>query len=616
MPIAGRLFVVERPSGTARELKSNAAAAEDPQLSPDGLKVACVRDGDLWVTEIESGLEHRLTHREDDEVSFGAAEFVAQEEMDRDHGYWWSFDSRRLAFQRTDTRQVGRMTIIDPAHPEKTPQSWAYPRPGQTNAEVTLWVIGWNGGMPVEVKWDRTKYPYLCSVLWDEASPLTLVVMNRRQTELALMRGSEGGGDARPLLTEKDAAWLNLDQSVPRWLEDGKVFLWSSERSGDWQLELRALRGTLVNTVTTPLSRYRKLLHVDEHRGVVWVSGGTEPTEQQIFRLPIRPRTDVSHAAGMKEFAAPVQITQSRGWHDAHFSENHDLFVHEYELDTGERGWVVNRIDGSVAGKIRSVAETPTLTPNVSWEKVGPRELRTLIVRPDDFDQNRRYPVLLDVYGGPHSQSVKATRRSSLLRQWLANRGFIVVAIDGRGTPSRGRAWERTILNDFISAPLADQIEGLKGLAAKHREMDLAHTGIYGWSFGGYFTAMGILQRPDVFASGVAGAPVVDWRDYDTFYTERYIGLPESSKRAYDVSSVLTYSSKLERPLLVVHGTADDNVYFLNSLKLVDAITRAGGDVQFLPLIGQTHVVAEPTIVNQLWLRTAQHFERTLVQSP
>jgi dipeptidyl-peptidase-4 len=199
-----------------------------------------------------------------------------------------------------------------------------------------------------------------------------------------------------------------------------------------------------------------------------------------------------------------------------------------------------------------------------------------------------------------------------LVQQWMADQGFIVVSIDGRGTPARGRAWERAIKWDLMEVPLRDQVEALQALGRRYPEMDLTRVGIYGWSFGGYFSALALERRPAVFSAAVAGAPVTDWRDYDTHYTERYMGLPEQNAKGYDASSALTWAKDLFRPLLILHGTADDNVYFLHSLKLVDALFRAGKTFEFVPLPGYTHMVADSVGITQVNHRIVEHFRRHL----
>jgi dipeptidyl-peptidase-4 len=271
---------------------------------------------------------------------------------------------------------------------------------------------------------------------------------------------------------------------------------------------------------------------------------------------------------------------------------------------SGERRQQVRGAEGRVLASLRSVAEQPPFLPNLELTTAGdaPR-FHAAVLRPRSFEKGRRYPVIVSVYGGPHVQTVTAARERYLVQQWIADHGFVVVSLDGRGTPARGRAWERAIRGDLIELPLADQVAGLQALGRKHPEMDLSRVGIYGWSFGGYFSALAVMRRPDVFHAAVAGAPVADWRDYDTHYTERYMGLPDENARGYERSSALSWAKRLSRPLLIIHGTADDNVYFTHSLKLSDALFRAGRPHEFLPLSGFTHMVPDPLVTERLYAR-------------
>jgi dipeptidyl-peptidase-4 len=249
-----------------------------------------------------------------------------------------------------------------------------------------------------------------------------------------------------------------------------------------------------------------------------------------------------------------------------------------------------------------SEAEKPPFRAVVELTMVGARKLAAAVVRPRGFQRGRKYPVLVHVYGGPTSLMVRSDERSYLMDQWIADHGAVVVCIDNRGTPRRDRAWSRAVKGSFGRVPLEDQVEGLRALAARYPELDLNRVGIYGWSFGGYMSALAVLKRPDVFRVGVAGAPVVDWRDYDTHYTERYLDVPQANPDGYQESSLLTYAPKLERPLLLVHGTGDDNVYFFHSLKLADALFRAGRKYDFLPL-SVTHQVPDAVVRERLWGR-------------
>jgi dipeptidyl-peptidase-4 len=609
VPLSGRLFVVERArigqEGAIRELTSQAGSAVDPRFSPDGSKIAVVRNGDLYVMDVATGAEQRLTTRSSPEIQNGLAEFVAQEEMARMRGYWWSPDGTAIVYQETDHTGMERMHILDPMHPEREAEAWPYPRPGQRNARVRLGILAVTGGPTRWIEWDAERYPYLASVTWGSAGPLTILVQDREQEEEKLLAVDRATGTTRELLTERDEAWINLDPSVPRWVDGGARFLWSTERNGAWQLELREASGALVRALTPVGFGYRSVVDVDEANGEVWVRASAEPTETQVFRVPL-------------DGSEPVRVTEERGEHDAALGRQATLWVHTRDTIDGTEDVTVRRRDGTSAGTLRTVAEVAPFTPNVSFETVGEREWRAVIVRPRDFQEGVRYPVILHVYGGPHVRYVTATPNRYLLSQWQADHGFIVVTVDGRGTPGRDRAWERAIDGDFISAPLEDQVEALRAVAAQHPELDLERVGVWGWSFGGYFASMATLRRPDVFRAGIAGAPVSEWRDYDTHYTERYIGLPEEagSEGAYHRSSVLTFAVEApeseHRPLLIIHGTADDNVYFSHALKLQNALFRVGRPADLLALSGLTHMVPEPVIMRRMHARMMAFFEQHL----
>ena len=268
--------------------------------------------------------------------------------------------------------------------------------------------------------------------------------------------------------------------------------------------------------------------------------------------------------------------------------------------------------DDKPLGDLPSVAEDPPFLPNVSIQKVGAGAgFYTAIVRPRNFDAKKRYPVLLYVYGGPTALMVQSGMGNWLLAQWLADQGFIVAVVDNRGTPYRSLEWERAVYGKFGSVPLDDQVQGLRALGEKFPEMDLERVGVYGWSFGGYMSALSVLRRPDVFKAAIAGAPVADWEDYDSHYTERYLGLPKDNAEAYKAASLLTYAAELKRPLLLVHGTADDNVYFRHSLKLADALFREDRVFDLLPLSGITH--RGPSVVpHHLFTRYALFFHKHL----
>ncbi len=401
---------------------------------------------------------------------------------------------------------------------------------------------------------------------------------------------------------ERDEDWVEIDQRVPRWLPDGSGFLWKAERDGARRIELRDRDGRLRHGITPPELGTRELLHYFEDSRELLVSASPDPTLTHLFRVPLAA-----------EDGRPERHSDEPGIHSAAVHRSGSTWVHHVSPLAGEERWEVVGPDGPTGRRLRSLAESPGFRPNLEFTTVGddPR-FHVVLVRPFDFDSSRTYPVLDHVYGGPTSQMVLKSPGRYLLDQWMADQGFVVVSIDGRGTPNRGTDWQRAVRRDLIRVPLEDQALALRLLGEKYRELDLGRVGIFGWSFGGYFSAMAVMRRGELFRVGVAGAPVVDWRDYDTHYTERYMDLPQNNPQGYDAANVLTYVDDLSRPLLVIHGTADDNVYFTHSLKLADALFRAGKPFEFLPLAGYTHMLPDPLVTRRLYTRIMSFLEAGL----
>jgi dipeptidyl-peptidase-4 len=598
--LSGKLYVVERPGDQVRELNTGKGTILDPKFSPDGKSVSYVRDDDVYVLDLATQKETRVTTGGTEQRTHGLAEFVAQEEMARFSGYWWSPDCRAIAYEESDATPVEVWYVADPARPGQPPLPSYYPRPGKANVNVRLGVVPVAGGPTTWVQWDVQRYPYLATVRWDKHGPLLLLVQTRDQKEVVLLRADPETGKTTPLVTEQDTAWVNLHQDVPRWLEDDSGFLWTSERNGGPQLEVHDPTGELVRVLVPPGAGYESLVDVDAEGGRVVYRASADPTQAQLFRVSLHGGT-------------PEALTHEPGLHGAAFAKNHAVYVHTAMLPDAMPRTTVHRADGTRVGELPSVAVEPPFKPRAELVKVGDGPgFYASVVRPRDFDSRKRYPVLVDVYGGPGHVKVTAAMSTRLLDQWLADQGFVVVSLDNRGTPGRGRDWERAIGKHFGTVPLDDQVAGLKALGQRFPEMDLDRVGIEGWSFGGYLSALAVLRRPDVFKAAVAGAPVVDWLDYDTHYTERYLGLPDTDAAAYKEGSLLTYAADLKRPLLLIHGTADDNVYFRHTLKLADALFRAGKDFELLPLPGLTHMVPDPVVTQRLWSRIVLHFREHL----
>jgi dipeptidyl-peptidase-4 len=596
---ADHLVVVHLPAGDLSGVPGEGWIA--PRLSPDGQRIAVVKANDLYVVESATGKSTALTTGATETLTRGLAEFAAAEELGRADGAWWSPDSQKLVYEEADSGSMEKHFIADPGNPQHPPVEFRYPRAGTDNAKIRLGIIARTGGATTWIDWDAAKFPYVARVVWPKAGPLSIVVLNRAQTIEKVLAVDTGNGRTTALLTETDKAWVNVTPmagpaldavALPRWLPDGSGFLWAAERDGYWRLELRHADGSLDHPVTPPGAfRFDALDDVDVSgsKSVV-VTASPDRTSFGIYRVPL--------AGG-----APVKLADSQGLHDATFGEGeHSLFADRMSLADGTAGTALRTRDGSQIAIVPSRAAMPLSMPKAQYLTAGSQNFDAVVLRPGDFVAGKKYPVVLSVYAGPDFKNVIHAPRNALEDQCLADHGFIVVTLDGRGTPGRDHDFERAIKGDLIDAPLADQIDGLKALAAIVPEMDLSRVGVEGWSFGGYFTAMAMTRRSDVFAAGVAGAPVVDFADYDTAYTERYLGLPQNTPDAYHVSNVLTYASGLKNPLLILHGLTDDNVYFENTFKLTQALITAGKTYNLVLLPG-THMLTDPALrarVNEL----------------
>jgi len=601
LSLSGKLYLVRRADRKVTEL-STGPGVLDPKFVPDGRAVSYVRDHDVYLYDLAKGAERRVTTGGSERRPHGLAEFIAQEEMHRFSGYWWSPDATSLVYQESDAAGVEVWHVCDPMHPEQAPQPMAYPRPGKANVAVRLGLVPAAGGGTVWIDWDSKKYPYLARVHWSKSGPLTILVQTREQDEIALLCVDPKTGKTTALLTERDAAWVDLPDDVPRWLPNAGGFLWTTARRAGPQLDLRDPAGGLLRVLVPAEAGFQGLVDLDPRARQVVFRASTDPTQSHLWRVALQD-------------GKPERLTKEPGLHAATFSGDHAVYVDTAALADAMPRATVRRADGSLIGELPSVAEEPPFQPNAELLKVGEGEgYYAAVVRPLRFNADKKYPVIVHVYGGPTHQMVTASMATRLIDQWLADQGFVVVSVDNRGTPGRGRAWEKAVYEKFGSVPLADQVAGLRALGAKFPEMDLGRVGIYGWSFGGYLAALAVLREPDVFKAAVAGAPVVDWLDYDTHYTERYLGLPDKHAEAYREASLLTYAKELRRPLLLIHGTADDNVYFRHTLKLTNALFREGCDFELLPLPGLTHMVPDPVVMQRLYGKFAVYFKKHLRQ--
>ncbi|MGW2211958.1 prolyl oligopeptidase family serine peptidase [Streptomyces sp. NPDC001781] len=592
--LSGRLFTAELRAGTARELPVPGPVI-DPRPSPDGTRVAYVAGGELRVVGAEGADDRALAVPESDEVTYGLAEFIAAEEMHRTRGFWWSPRSDRLLVARVDDTPVRRWWIADTSHPDREPHHVRYPAAGTANAEVTLLVIGLDGTRS-EVRWDRERYPYLARVHWSQAGAPLLQVQSRDQRSLLVLALDPDTGETRTLHTAEDPVWLDLFAGVPAWTPSGALVRIADE-SGARVLTV----GERV--LTGPELHVRAVLDVSSQDVLVSASAGEAAKD---------PETGEIHVYRVGE-AGAQRVSREPGVHSAVRSGGVTVLVSATLDSPGARVQVLR--DGKAALGVPSYAEDPGLSPGVTLTEGGARRIPCAVLMPSDYPGDTPLPVLLDPYGGPHGQRVVAAHNAHLTSQWFADQGFAVVVADGRGTPGRSPEWEKSIHRDF-TVTLDDQIDALRDLAERY-PLDLSRVAIRGWSYGGYLSALAVLRRPDVFHAGIVGAPVTDWRLYDTHYTERYLGDPEADPESYARSSLITDEglagpAEPHRPMMIIHGLADDNVVAAHTLRLSSALLAAGRPHEVLPLSGVTHMTPQEQVAENLLLLQVDFLRRAL----
>ena len=581
--VSGRLFVSDMHGAHEIAVKNPAPGTMyDARISPDGKHIAYVRGSALFVCDMQ-GNEECLTSETATDVTWGVAEFVAAEEMNRQRGYWWSPNSDALVVERVDNSPIELITIADPSQPTDEPQTRRYPFAGTNNARTSLHIIDLQK-RSTDIRWDADAFEYLTSVQWNKAG-LIISVMSRDQQLLDIRRVHVATGETESLHVERDDKWVELVAGGPLLVAENTL-LWCGERNG--------ARAILLNNVaiTPPHIQVRGIISANaEH---VTFSGNPLDQPHVLHAWTVNVATH--------ELA---QLTHDDGIHTAATGAD-TIVVRSATMQHPRSRTLVNNHH-----ELLNNAEQSLLNVNVSFHRVGKRNISTAIVLPENHDGSA-LPVLFDPYGGPHAQRVVSSSMAFTAAQWFANQGFCVVIADGSGTPGRGSEWEREVYHDLATAVLSDQIDVLAHLHEIAPCADTTRVAIRGWSFGGYLAALAVLRAPQHFHVAIAGAPVTEWKLYDTFYTERYLGNPAHDEQPYIASSLLHDAKNLTRPLLVIHGLADDNVLAAHSLELTTALLHAGKPHEFLPLVGVTHMTPQEVVAENLLLHQLDFLRRSL----
>ncbi len=543
----------------------------------------------------QTGIDRVLVGPTDDdpaEVAWGLAEFIAAEELDRTRGFWWAPDGSALLVERYDETPVAVWHIADPVHPEAEPVRQRYPQAGKANAAVSLHHVSLDGTV-VDLDWrsdrelDGNVLEYLAEVEWADGAPL-LALLTRDQRRLELREVDAASGGTTAIRTFTDDSWVELLPGTPRRIADGRLL--HGVDDGDTR------RLGLDGESFTPDSlQVRAVLGIEDD--AVIASVVPRVASVSVARLGFDGSvTLLSDPAGtaLGAVGGATVVTQLRTL-----------------ADMTTTTAVTSR--GLTAGTITGVNEQPPITLNLETMQIGSRDYPTTVLFPAGHVRgSRRLPVLMDPYGGPHGQRVANAAQSYLSSQWLADQGFVVIIADGRGMAGRGPAWDRLAYHDFIGT-IDDQAEVFSEVAKRYPDdIDASKVAIRGWSFGGYLALAGVLRRPDIFAAAVAGAPVSDQRLYDTCYSERYLGHPDTNKDVYDANDLTLLADQLTRPLMMIHGLADDNVAIAHTLKMSTALLAAGKPHEVLPLSGITHMASSETVAENLLLLQVDFLRRAL----
>ena len=599
VPLGGDLYVYDlgaAPDRALRRLTDTPSYETDARFSPQGHYVSFIRDQNLIVIDLATGRETAVTTGAKGLVSAGTAEFIAQEEMGRSTGYWWAPDESRIAYTCVDESPVAETKRFEIGARDVTVVAQRYPYAGTANAKVDLYVAALTAPQTaVQVDLGPDADVYLARVKFlPDSRRLAVQRQSRDQRRLDLLIADASTGATRILLTETSQHWVPLHDDL-RFLEQSPRFIWASDRDGFRHLYLYDLEGHLIRPLTQGQSMTigessdSGLRGIDEKRGYVYfMSNAASVLERQLYRVKLAGGT-------------PERITRDHGMHGISMSEDARLFLDHHSSieqppsvtlrDADGRAIEVlsaNRLDASHPYHRyldeHSTPEFGTLTASDG------QVMHYKLIKPRHMQAGRRYPALVEVYGGPHAQNVTDSwgGQWERLQQLLASEGFVIFLLDNRGSGQRGERFEAASWHRLSDVEVEDQVRGADFLRSLPY-VDGNRIGIFGWSYGGYMALQTILRAPDRFAAAVSGAPVTDWRLYDTHYTERYMGTPQNNAAGYENANVIPRAASLKRPLLLIHGMADDNVLFQNSTALMKALQDANRPFELMTYPGGKH---------------------------
>jgi dipeptidyl-peptidase-4 len=574
----GVYHVLDLASGKVQELM-NGEKISYATLSPDNTKVAFAKDNNLYYAELQSGKVHQVTHDGKwNHIINGSADWVYEEEFSMAQAFDWSPDGKKLAFLRFDETQVPEfnMQIWGPLYPED--YKFKYPKAGEKNAEVSIHIHDLEADKTLTVDAGAEKDIYLPRIYWaGNAETLAFIRLNRLQNQMDLFHANAATGESKLVVKESSDTYVDLNYNDNlQYLKDGKGFVRTSEHDGYKHIYHHDMDGKLIRQITSGEWEVTDLVGVDESSNTLYyLSTEISPLERNLYSIRLNGKR--------KEL-----LTASRGTHSINMSRDFKYFIDYYSTANTPLLVSLNTSSGKAIKvledneSLRGRLENFTIAPKefFQFETVDGTLLNGYLLKPADFDESKQYPVLMYVYGGPGSQTVTNSWGGSrdFWHHHLAAEGYIVASIDNRGTGARGKAFKDLTYANLGKIETEDQIAGAKYLGSLPF-VDPERIGIWGWSYGGYMSSLGLMVGNDVFKAAIAVAPVTTWRYYDTIYTERYLQTPQLNAAGYDNNSPITHVNKLKGNFLLIHGTGDDNVHYQNAVDLVDALISA--DKQF-----------------------------------
>ncbi|NRA65973.1 MAG: S9 family peptidase [Pseudobacteriovorax sp.] len=612
IPLAGDIFLYDLASGKTKRITKTESFETDAKISPKGGYVSYVREQNLVIYSIRDGKETLVTSSGGGSIRFGQAEFIAQEKMRRYTGYWWSPDDTSLVISRVDESKVALETRYEIYGDELKTIQQRYPKTGTTNAEVSLlhYDIALKKFSALDL--GKNKDIYVARVNWSPDSNRVIVQrQSRDQKIIDLISFQKPALKPRTILTETDDRWINLHNDL-RLLKSGEI-IWKSERNGSRQLYLLSADGRKIRPITNGDGVVMDVSHVDEMAKTLYFTANfKDHTEQHLYRLNY-------------DTGRVTRISDGAGIHQATFSKTGEYYIHRFSSMDQLPQTSIRHRDGKLVTFLNQnqlTTEHPykpysTKMPKITFGHLAAEDGQKLyykISKPYNFDQNASYPVIVRVYGGPGPQTVRKQwgGTNGLIDQYLTERGFIVFALDNRGSGNRNAKFEKAIHRQLGDKEIRDQITGVRYLRTLDY-VDKNNIGIFGWSYGGYMASMAMAKARNYFKAGVAVAPVTTWDLYDTHYTERFLEHPKDNPKGYQASSVFPYLDSYQDNLLLIHGMADDNVLFTNATKLMTELQKRALPFELMTYPGKKHGIRGKNVRIHLFSQVEEFFTRKLM---